>query len=138
LALAYKEMGLLDEAIETFEQALRGPSRFLDSCTMIAMCYKDRRLNKAAIEWLERAGRHPRCEGAVALSVKLALAQLYEAEGQGEKAAQLYACPPAIQQTAERGTPPGSASRNAEAASRDTAADSKLGKTIKPRRISFF
>jgi tetratricopeptide (TPR) repeat protein len=138
LALAYKEMGLLDEAIETFEQVLRGPSRFLDACTMIAMCYKERRLNKAAIEWLERAGRHPRCEGAVALSVKLALAQLYEAEGQGEKAAQLYGCLPAIQQTTERGTPPGSASRNAEGASRDSAADSKLEKPEKPRRISFF
>ena len=138
LALAYKEMGLLDEAIETFEQALRGPSRFLDSCTMIAMCYKDRRLNKAAIEWLERARRHPRCEGALALSVKLALAQLYEAEGQVEKAAQLYGGLPAIQQTAERATPPASASRNVEAASRDTAADSKLEKPEKPRRISFF
>ena len=127
LALAYKEMGLLDEAIETFEQALRAPSRFLDACTMIAMCYRDRRLNQAAIEWLERAGRHPRCEGAVALSVKVALAQLYEAEGQLEKAGQLYGCLPAIQQTGEHVTPPG-----------DKAAASKREKPEKPRRISIF
>ena len=126
LALAYKEMGLLEEAIETFEQTLRAPSRFLDACTMIAMCYKDRRLNQAAIEWLERAGRHPRCEGAVALSVKVALAQLYEVEGQVEKARQLYGCLP-IQQTGEHVTPPG-----------DKAAASKLEKPEKPRRISIF
>jgi len=126
LALAYKEMGLLEEAIETFEQTLRAPSRFLDACTMIAMCYKDRRLNQAAIEWLERAGRHPRCEGAVALSVKVALAQLYEVEGQDEKARQLYGCLP-IQQTGEHVTPPG-----------DKAAASKLEKPEKPRRISIF
>jgi len=138
LALAYKEMGLLEEAIETFEQALRGPSRFLDACTMIAMCYKDRRLNQAAIEWLVRAGRHPRCEGALALSVKLALAQLYETEGQVEKAAQLYGCLPAIQQTGERVTPPGVASRHVDAAAGDAAAAPKLEKPEKPRRISFF
>jgi tetratricopeptide (TPR) repeat protein len=138
LALAYKEMGLLDEAIETFEQALRGPSRFLDACTMIATCYKDRRLNQAAIEWLERAGRHPRCEGALALSVKLALAQLYETEGQLEKAAQLYGCLPAIQQTGERVTAPGVASRHVDAAAADAAAAPKLEKPEKPRRISFF
>ncbi len=138
LALAYKEMGLLEEAIETFEQALRAPSRFLDACTMIAMCYKDRRLNQAAIEWLVRAGRHPRCEGALALSVKLALAQLYETEGQVEKAAQLYGCLPAIQQTGERVTPPGVASRHVDAAPADAAAAPKLEKPGKPRRISFF
>jgi tetratricopeptide (TPR) repeat protein len=138
LALAYKEMGLLEEAIETFEQALRGPSRFLDACTMIAMCYKDRRLNQAAIEWLVRAGRHPRCEGALALSVKLALAQLYETEGQVEKAAQLYGCLPAIQQTGERVTPPRVASRHVDAAAADAAAAPKLEKPGKPRRISFF
>ena len=138
LALAYKEMGLLDEAIETFEQALRGPSRFLDACTMIATCYKDRRLNQTAIEWLERARRHPRCEGALALSVKLALAQLYETEGQVEKAAQLYGGLPAIQQTGERVTPPGVASRHVDAAAGDKAAAPKLEKPEKPRRISFF
>ena len=138
LALAYKEMGLLDEAIETFEQALRGPSRFLDSCTMIAMCYKDRRLNKAAIAWLERASHHPRCEGALALSVKLALAQLYEAEGHAEKAAHLYGCIPAIHQAAARMKSTDSPSRKFDAGGGDTAASSKLEKPEKPRRISFF
>jgi len=138
LALAYKEMGLLEEAIETFEQALRAPSRFLDACTMIAMCYKDRRLNQAAIEWLERARRHPRCEGAFALSVKLGLAQLYEAEGQVEKAAQLYGGLPAIQQTAERVTPRVPDSRTLDPVSGDTAATPELRKPGKPRRSFFF
>jgi hypothetical protein len=102
------------------------------------MCYKDRRLNQAAIEWLERARRHPRCEGALALSVKLALAELYEAEGQVETAAQLYGCLPATEQTGARGTPPGVASRHVDAAAADTAAAPKLEKPEKPRRISIF
>ena len=138
LALAYKEMGLLDEAIEAFEQALRGPSRFLDSCTMIAMCYKDRRLNKAAIEWLERAVRHPQCEGALALSVKLALAQLYEMEGNAEKAVQLYSCIPGMRPAANHLTPGETPSREVGAASGETAAPSKPEKPGKPRWRSFF
>jgi tetratricopeptide (TPR) repeat protein len=138
LALAYKEMGLLDEAIEAFEQALRGPSRFLDSCTMIAMCYKDRRLNKAAIEWLERAVRHPQCEGALALSVKLALAQLYEMDGNAEKAVQLYSCIPGMRPVAAPPTSAETPSRDVGAASEETAAPSKSEKPPKPRWRSFF
>jgi tetratricopeptide (TPR) repeat protein len=102
LALAYKEMGLLDEAIETFEDSVRGPNHYLDSCAMIAMCYNDRRMNRSAIEWLERAINDPRCEGAFALSAKFALAQLYETEGDSEKAAHLYGCIPGIRLAAER------------------------------------
>jgi tetratricopeptide (TPR) repeat protein len=138
LALAYKEMGLLDEAIGAFEQALRGPSRFLDSCTMIAMCYKDRRLNKAAIEWLERAVRHPQCEGTLALSVKLALAQLYEMEGNAEKAVQLYSCIPGMRPAAHPLTSAETPSPEVGAAGGETAVPSKSEKPQKPRWRSFF
>jgi tetratricopeptide (TPR) repeat protein len=124
LALAYKEMGLLDEAIEAFEQALRGPSRFLDSCTMIATCYKDRGLNRAAIEWLQRAVSHPECEGALALSVKFALAQLYEIEGDVEKAAHLYSGIPGIRRAADRLTTAESRSGEMGSPGAETAAPS--------------
>ena len=42
LALAYKEMGLLDEAIETFEQAIRSPSRWCTASRLIAAARIDR------------------------------------------------------------------------------------------------
>jgi tetratricopeptide (TPR) repeat protein len=102
LALAYKDMYLLDAAIETFEQAMRAPNRFLDSCAMIAMCHKDRGLKRTAIEWLERALRNPRCDGALALYVKQTLAELYESEGLLQRAGELYACVPAIRDAIER------------------------------------
>ena len=124
LALAYKEMGLWDEAIEAFEQALRGPSRFLDSCTMIAMCYKDRGLNRAAIEWLTRAVSHPQCEGALALTVKFALAQLYEMEGNVEKAAHLYGGIPGIRRAADRLTTAESRSGELDSTDAESAAPS--------------
>ncbi|HEY3196615.1 MAG TPA: tetratricopeptide repeat protein [Nitrospirales bacterium] len=124
IALAYKEMGLLDEAIESFEQALRGPNRFLDSCTMIATCYKDRGLNRAAIEWLQRAVSHPQCEGALALSVKFALAQLYEIEGDVEQAAHLYGGIPGMRRAADRLAAAQSRSDEQGSAGAETAAPS--------------
>ena len=132
LALAYKEMGLLDEAIETFERAVHGPNRYLDSCAMIAMCYKDRHLNKAAISWLERALRNPRCEGTLALFVKHSLAQLYEVEGLSEKAAQLYATIPAMRQAGERLV------SNDKSLAGEHARATKFEQPEKTRRISLF
>jgi tetratricopeptide (TPR) repeat protein len=132
LALAYKEMGLLDEAIETFERAVHGPNRYLDSCAMIAMCYKDRHLNKAAISWLERALRNPQCEGTLALFVKHSLAQLYEVEGLSEKAAQLYATIPAMRQAGER------LLSDDKSLAEEHARATKFEQPEKTRRISFF
>jgi tetratricopeptide (TPR) repeat protein len=132
LALAYKDMGLFNEAVETFEQSLVSPDRFTDACTMLAACYKDRQLNKAAIQWLERALRNPRSEGTLAVFVKHTLAQLYEAEGQPQKAAHLYASIPSIRQAAER------------VRSKETThpsgmmPESSSSKPEKTRRISFF
>lgn len=102
LAVAYKDMGLLDEAIETFELASRGPFRFLDSCVMTADCYRERRLNNSAISWLQRALTDARCKGPLAAYVKYRLALLYEEEGFAKKAAQLYASIPASQEAADR------------------------------------
>ena len=41
LGLAYKEMGLHDEAIKAFEKVLRSPQREVQCRLMIAMCYRD-------------------------------------------------------------------------------------------------
>jgi pilus assembly protein FimV len=41
LGLAYKEMGLHDEAIKAFEKALRAPSREVQCRLMIGMCMRD-------------------------------------------------------------------------------------------------
>jgi tetratricopeptide (TPR) repeat protein len=102
LALAYKDMGLLDDAIDTFERTMRAPSRFFDSCALIAMCYKSRHVNTAAINWLEKVSRHPQCDGPLALFIKHTLAELYEQEGQTEKAGHLYATIPLMQDAAQR------------------------------------
>lgn len=41
LGIAYKEMGLLDDAIAEFDKAIKSPSRMLDCVSLKAACYVD-------------------------------------------------------------------------------------------------
>ncbi|MDO8546997.1 MAG: tetratricopeptide repeat protein [Nitrospirales bacterium] len=96
LGIAYKEMGLIAEAIEEFQLAARGPTRFVDACAMIAACYKDQNLSTSAIAFLERVLADARCGGASVPYVKYDLAVLYEDEGFADKAVRLYEDIPSI------------------------------------------
>lgn len=96
LGFAYKEMGLIVEAIEEFQLAARGPTRFVDACTMIAACYRDQNLGKSAITFLERVLADDRCAGPGVPYVRYDLAVLYEEEGFEDKAIRLYEGIPSI------------------------------------------
>src|SRR5438093_1785941 len=102
LGVAYKEMDLLAEAIEEFQQAACGPTRFIDACAMIAACYKSQRRNRTAIALLERALADPRCVGPGGPYVKYDLAVLYEEEGLTDKAARLFTDIPSIGDAQDR------------------------------------
>ncbi len=102
LGVAYKEMGLLDEAIDELQQAACGPTRFVDACAMIAACYKSQRRNKTAIALLERALADPRCAGPGGPYIKYDLAVLYEEEGLTDKAARLFTDIPSIGDAQDR------------------------------------
>ncbi len=102
LGIAYKEIGLAAEALEEFQLAARGPTRFVDACTMVAACYADQHHAPSAIAFLEEALVDSRCTGPGVPYVKYNLAVLYEEEGMAERAAQLYAEIPSIQDVEER------------------------------------
>lgn len=147
LGVAYKEMGLLTEAMEEFRISARGPDRFVDSCIMTAACYKERNLNKSAIACLEHALENPLCEGPGVPFLKYDLALLYMEEGLTDKAARLYSTIPSIRDAVERlsnlqqqapptrapqpDEPPGPASPGEP--DQASSPDKKQG----PRRVSF-
>ena len=42
LGIAYKEMGLVNEAIGEFQLAIKGAERFFDASSMLALCFKEK------------------------------------------------------------------------------------------------
>jgi tetratricopeptide (TPR) repeat protein len=59
LGVAYKEMGLVDEAIAEFQKALRGPSNRLASYEALGQCFVEKGQYAAASALLARALAEP-------------------------------------------------------------------------------
>jgi tetratricopeptide (TPR) repeat protein len=54
LGIAYREMGLLDEAIGEFQIAAKEPSHLVLCCSMLGLCFLDKGLPELAIRWYRR------------------------------------------------------------------------------------
>jgi tetratricopeptide (TPR) repeat protein len=54
LGIAYKEMILLEPAIEEFKKAMRDPERTLECCSMLSICEQAQNNPEAAILWLRQ------------------------------------------------------------------------------------
>ncbi|WP_455245573.1 tetratricopeptide repeat protein [Petrachloros mirabilis] len=90
LGVAYKNMGMFQEALEEFSHATKGPDVFLDSCLMIAVCLKGQEQYDAASAQLEQLLTDPRCQGAKAQAVRYELGLLYEKQEQWKLAATMF------------------------------------------------
>ncbi|HJU06381.1 MAG TPA: tetratricopeptide repeat protein [Nitrospiraceae bacterium] len=90
LGLAYKDMGLLDEAIEEFQIAAHSHECFLDSSSLLSACLKESGQHAAARECLEHAIADSRCAGDKSVALRYELGLLYEAEGAFDKAAEIF------------------------------------------------
>lgn len=90
LGIAYKEMGLLNEAMIEFKQAMNGPERFIDSCNMLAACHQESGNHPEAIKLLERALSDPRCDEAQGHWLRYDLASLYEKQSRPEEALGMF------------------------------------------------
>ncbi len=90
LGIAYKEMGLLNEAIEEFKLSINGNERFFDSASMLALCLREKGMYHEAIEQLEEAIKDPRFVEKDYIGLKYDLGQLYEDVGEIEKALTVF------------------------------------------------
>ena len=102
LGVAYKDMGLLGEAIEELNLAAKGPECALDAYIMLAACLKEQGTNRAAISYLEQALADPRCGGEKAVTVRYELGILYEAEGHFDRALRILETIPTFQDVPQR------------------------------------
>jgi tetratricopeptide (TPR) repeat protein len=102
LGVAFKNMGLLDEAKEEFALSMKGNDLFLDSCLMTAVCLKEQGQGKAASAQLEQLVNDARCQGAKAQAIRYELGLLYEKQEQWQKAVAIFESIPTFHDVPKR------------------------------------
>jgi tetratricopeptide (TPR) repeat protein len=85
LGLAYKEMGLLDEAIKAFEKVLRAPGREVQCRVMIGMCHREQGNPSEAIHEFKQ-GLHANGTERERLSLYYEIGVTYEQIGDDSEA----------------------------------------------------
>lgn len=102
LGVAYKNMGLLDEAKEEFACSMKSRDFFSDSCLMLAVCLKEQGQCQSASAQLELLLKDPKCQGAKAQAIRYELGLLYEAQEQWSQAANIYESIPTFHDVPQR------------------------------------
>jgi tetratricopeptide (TPR) repeat protein len=90
LGLAFKEMGLIDEAIAEFQVALRGGANPLATLEVLGQCFVEKGQYPVAARVLERALRLPDVADAELVGVLYHLGRSQEALGNSAQAVELY------------------------------------------------
>ncbi len=78
LGIAYKEMGLLEEAIHEFLISSKHPSKFFDSAGLLGMCFREKGLMDDAINWFRKALEEKGRKSEEYLAVKYELITSYK------------------------------------------------------------
>jgi tetratricopeptide (TPR) repeat protein len=91
LGIAFKEMGMLDEAIGAFQQASRHQENFLACCSMLGLVFREKGMPQIAEKWYRR-GLSQTAESDVEGSHRMGL--LYDL---GELCLQLGRLPEAVE-----------------------------------------
>ena len=90
LGLAFKEMGLLDEAIAEFQVALRGGANPLATLEILGQCFVEKAQHAVAARVLDRAMRIPGATDADLVGVLYQLGRAHEALGKPKEAIEFY------------------------------------------------
>lgn len=78
LGIAYKEMGLIDDAIREFQSSRNDPKRHISSSSMLGICYMEKGLYPLAIDVLKDAVEKMEDRGESYWAMKYDLAEAYE------------------------------------------------------------
>ena len=90
LGIAYKEMGLLDEAIAEFQLAAKDEVRGLECCSMLGLCFMEKGMPEIAIKWFNKGLALPGRREEEYHGLRYDLGQAHEAAGRPELALGLY------------------------------------------------
>jgi len=90
LGIAYKEMGLIDEAIGEFQLASKDPARSVECCSMLALCFLEKGMPQLAIKWYRKGLETPRIKESETVGLLYDLATVYHSTGDVENAYRAY------------------------------------------------
>jgi tetratricopeptide (TPR) repeat protein len=90
LGIAYKEMGLVDEAIAEFQLAAKDETRVLECSSMLGICFMEKGMPKLAIKWFEKGLKAAGRTEEEYQGLRYDLAMAHEAAGDTDKALNLF------------------------------------------------
>jgi tetratricopeptide (TPR) repeat protein len=90
LGIAYKEMGLLDDAIKEFQTAKEDPERTIQSASMLGVCYMEKGLYQLAIDVLNIAVKNIGSKDESYWAIKYDLATAYEKNNNFKEALEIF------------------------------------------------
>lgn len=86
LGIAYREMGLIDEAVSEFQLAARDPRYLVDCCSLLASCFIEKGFPELAIKWYNKGLSSPIITQDETLGLVYELGDLYLSIGKAEEA----------------------------------------------------
>ncbi len=96
LGVAFREMGLIDEAIGEFQKAVKSgksenpPPNYLQGCTLLAACFIDKGMPGVAAQWYSQAIEIPGLDQDAILALRYDLGAAYEQAGEYKSALEEY------------------------------------------------
>jgi pilus assembly protein FimV len=86
LGIAYKEMGLVDEAIGEFQLASKDPKRAVECASMLGLCFLEKGMPQLAIKWYRKGLEMPEISEDEHVGLLYDLASAYQEVGDTENA----------------------------------------------------
>ncbi len=90
LGIAYKEMGLLDDAIRELKMAVRDPGRRIEGLAVLGICYCEQGKPEEALGVFERCLLLGGSSGKAAAGILYEMALVHEEAGHGAEALECY------------------------------------------------
>jgi tetratricopeptide (TPR) repeat protein len=86
LGIAYKEMGLIDEAIGEFQLASKDPARVVECCSMLGLCFLEKGMPALAVKWYRKGLETTNIKENETVGLLYDLACVYQSIGDTDQA----------------------------------------------------
>ena len=96
LAVAYHEMGLMEDAIREYQDAINavkagdGTRRFFHCCNLLGMCFMEKQMPNLALLWYKRALETPKLKDEEKQALWYEIGNAYQVGGEKEKAIEYF------------------------------------------------